>query len=71
MFYFLKKIKFNLIKFKRILASAYIVEYVVLFDVDGLEEARESDGRVAGERRLFDVDVLQVLQSVRVPGTGR
>ena len=71
MFYFFKKIKFNLIKFKRILASAYIVEDVVLFDVDGLEEARESDGRVTGERRLFNVHVLQVLQSVRVPGTGR
>ncbi len=51
--------------------ECYVVEDVVLFDVDGLEEAGESDGRVAGESWLVNVHVLQVLQSVRVPGTGR
>ena len=51
--------------------KAYERNVDVLLEVRSDEGAREADACRLAERRLDDADQVQVLQSVRVPGTGR
>jgi hypothetical protein len=51
--------------------EAYEGNIDVLFEVRSGEGAAEADACRLTERRLDDADQVQVLQRVRVPGTGR